>query len=95
MREAHPRSLLTGAAIPNNSSHFPPREGDLKAEQQGRKGCQTTSIPTLQVSCVPTRTAQIKYPKVLIFVGKREQFARSLAPLHPSARARECVMKES
>lgn len=60
-----------------------------------RKGCQTTSSPTLQVSRVPPRAPQIKHPEVLIFMGKPEQFTGSMAPPHPSARTRGCVVKGS
>lgn len=42
-------------------------------------------VPTLQGSCLPTRTTQMQYPKVLVFIGKHEQFACSVAPPCPSA----------
>lgn len=60
-----------------------------------RKGCQTTSIPSLQVSCIPAKTTQIQYPKVLIFTGKCELFTCSVAHPHPSARTKGHVLKSS
>lgn len=41
---------------------------------RSRDCCQTTSIPTLRVSCAPARTAPRQHPEVLVFRGKSERF---------------------